>query len=158
MVIIVFSRLACVPASLIYEMDDNNSTYLIGLFCIKHKTKAQYYVLLRHMMKSVQFCHPVTSNFLRSHGLQHARLPCPLPTPRAYSNSCPSSWWSHPTISSSIIPFSLIPSNHLILYHPLFLLPSIFPPLGSFPMSQFFAWGGQSIGASASVLPINIQD
>ena len=86
------------------------------------------------------------SNFLRPHRLQHARLPCPSPTPRACSNSCPSCWWCHPTISSSVIPFS-------------FCLQS-FPAPGSFLMSQFFTPGGQRIGASASssVLPMNIQD
>ena len=95
---------------------------------------------------SVQFSHSVVSDSLWLHGLQHARLPCPLPTPGAYSNSCPLSWWCHPTISSSVIPFS----SHL----------QSFPASGSFPMSQFFASGGQSIGvsASASVLPMNIQD
>jgi len=81
---------------------------------------------------------------LQPHGLQHARLPCPSPTPGACSHSCPSNWWSHPTISSSVIP--------------LFWLQS-FPASGSFPMSQLFASNGQSIGASAStsVLPKNIQ-
>ena len=80
------------------------------------------------------------------HGLQYARPPCSSPTLGAYSNSCPLSQWCHPTISSSIIPFS----SHL----------QSFPALGSFPMSQFFTSGGQSIGASASasVLPMNIQD
>ena len=79
------------------------------------------------------------------HGLQHSRLPCPSRTPGAYSNSCPSRWWCHPTISSSVVPFSCLQS---------------FPASGSFQMSQFFASGGQSIGASASasVLPMNIQD
>ena len=77
------------------------------------------------------------------HGLQHTRLPCPSPTSRAYSNSCPLSRWCHPTISFSVIPFSCLQS---------------FPASGSFLMSQFFASGGQSIGASASVLPTNIQD
>ena len=83
---------------------------------------------------------------LRPSGLQHARLPCPSPTPRACSNSCPLSRWCHPTISSSVIPFSSCLQS--------------FPAWGSFPMSQFFASGGQSIGASAlaSVLPMNIQD
>ena len=78
--------------------------------------------------------------------LQYARLPCPLPTPGVYSHSCPLSWWCHPTILSSVIPFSSC-------------LPS-FPASGSFSMSQFFASGGQRIGvsASASVLPMNIQD
>ena len=81
-----------------------------------------------------------------THGLQHARLPCPSPTPKACLNSCPSSRWCHPTISSSVVPFS----SHL----------QSFPASGSFPVSQFFASGGQSIGvsASASVLPVNIQD
>ena len=76
----------------------------------------------------------------------HARPPCPLPTPGVYSNSCPLSRWCHPTISSSVVPFS-IPFQS-------------FPASGSFPMSHFFTSGGQSIGASAaaSVLPMNIQD
>ena len=86
------------------------------------------------------------SDSLWLHGLQHTRPPCPSPIPRACSDSCPSSQWCHPTISSSVIPFSS-------------WLPS-FPASGSFPMSQFFASGGQSIGvsASASVLPMNIKD
>ena len=94
----------------------------------------------------VQFSCSVTSNSLWSHGLQHTRLPCPSPTPRVYSNSCPSSRWCHPTISPSVVPFS----SHL----------QSFPASGCFPMSQFFASGGPSIGASpsASVLPMNIQD
>jgi len=83
---------------------------------------------------------------LRPHGLQHARLPCPSPTPRDCSNSCQSSQWCHPAISSSFVPFSSCPQS--------------FPASGSFPASQFFTSGGQSIGvsASASVLPMNIQD
>ena len=95
---------------------------------------------------SLQFGHSVMSDSLRPHGLQHTRPPCPSPTPGVYSNSCPLSWWCHPTISSSVIPFS----SHL----------QSFPASGSFPMSQFFASGGQSIGVSASlsVLPMNIQD
>ena len=95
---------------------------------------------------SVQFSCSVVSDSLRPHELQHTRPPCPSPTPRAYSNSCPSSWWYHPTISSSVIPF--------------FFCPQSFPASGAFPMSQFFASGGQSSGApaSASVLPMNIQD
>ena len=81
-----------------------------------------------------------------THGLQHARLPCPSPTPGVHSNSRPLSWWCHPTISSSIFPFSSSFQS--------------FPSSGYFPMSQFFTSGGQSIGvsASASVLPMNIQD
>ena len=85
------------------------------------------------------------SDSLWPHGLQHAKHPCPSPTPRAYSNSCPSCWWCDPTISSSIMPFSCLHSS---------------PTSGSFPMSRFFSSGGQMIGVSAStsVLPMNIQD
>ena len=83
--------------------------------------------------------------FFATHGLQHARLPCPSPAPGVYSNSCPSRRWCHPTISSSVIPFS----SHL----------QSFPASGSFPMRWLFTSGGQSIGisASASVLSMNIQ-
>ena len=86
------------------------------------------------------------ANSWRSHELQHARPPCPSPTPGVYSNSCPSSRWCHPNISSSVIPFSSYPQS--------------LPASGFFPMSQLFAWGSQSIGvsASASVLPMNTQD
>ena len=95
---------------------------------------------------SVQFSRSVLSDSLRLHWLQHARLPCLSPTPRACSNSCPSSWWCHPTISSSVIPFCSCLQS--------------FPASGHFPMSQFFTSCGQSIGASASasVLSTNIQD
>ena len=100
-------------------------------------------ILLFFTFLSLQFSHSVMSNSLRPHGLQYTRLPCPSPTPGACSNSCPSGWCYHPTISSSIVPFS----SHL----------QSFPASGSFPMSQCFA-GGPSIGvsASASVLPMNI--
>ena len=91
---------------------------------------------------SVQFSHSVPFDSLRPHGLQHARPPCPSPTPRVYSNSCPLSWWCHLTISSSVIPFSSCLQS--------------FPASGSFPMSQLFALGGQSIEDSAAVLLINI--
>ena len=95
---------------------------------------------------SVHFSHSVMSDFLQLHGLHHARPPCPSPTPRACSNSYPSSRSCHPTISSSVIPF------------PLFF--QSFPPSWSFQMNQFFVSGGQSIrvSASASFLPMNIQD
>ena len=95
---------------------------------------------------SVQFSHSVVSNSLWPHGLQHTRPPCPAPTPRVYSNSCPLSWWCHPTISSSVVPFSSCLQS--------------FPVTGSFQMSQSFTSGGQSIGVSASapVFPENIQD
>ena len=92
------------------------------------------------VFSSVQFSHSVLFDSLWPHGLQHARLPCPSPIPGACSNSCPSSWWCHPSISSSVVPCSS-------------------PASRSFPVSHFFTSGGQSIGASASVsvLPMNIR-
>ena len=95
---------------------------------------------------SVQFSCSVMSDSLRLHELQHARPPCPSPTARVYSNSCPSSQWCHPAISSSVVPFSSCPQS--------------LPASGSFPISQLFPWGGQSIrvSASTSVLPMNTQD
>ena len=92
------------------------------------------------------FSRSVVSDSLRPHGLQHARLPCPSPSPRVCSNSCPLSWWCHPTI---------LPSGH-----PSSSCPQSFPASWSCPVSQFFTLGGQSNGASASasVLPVNIQD
>ena len=95
---------------------------------------------------SVQFSCSVVSNSLRPHESQHARPPCPSPTPRVYSNSCPLSWWCHPTISSSVVPFSSCPRS--------------FPASESFQMSQFFPLGGQNIGVSVStsLLPVNTQD
>ena len=98
------------------------------------------------MIQFSQFSCSVMSDSLWPHGPQQARPPCPSPTPGFYSNSCPLSQWCHPTISSSVIPFSSRLQS--------------FPASGSFPVSQFFASSSQSIGvsASASVLPINIQD
>ena len=97
---------------------------------------------------SVQFSCSVVSDSLRPHESHHTRPPCPSPTPGVYSNSCSSSRWCHPAISSSVVPFSPCPQS--------------LPASRSFPMSQLFAWGGQSIGvsasASASVLPMNTQD
>ena len=112
----------------------------LGLSC------CSFFFLLGQASPSVQFSRSVMSNSLRPHGLQHARLPRPSPTPGVYSNSCPLSRWCHPTILSSVAPFSSRLQS--------------FPASGSFPMSQFFASGGQSIGVSASVtvLPVNIQD
>ena len=94
----------------------------------------------------VQFSCSFVSDSLWSYGVQHARTPCASPTPEACSDSCPSSWWCHPTILSSVVPFSSRLQS--------------FPASESFPMSWFFASGGQSIGvsASASVLPMNTQD
>ena len=100
----------------------------------------QYKLEFRSVSRSV------VSDSLRPREPQHARPPCPSPTPGVYSNSCPLSWWCHPTISSSVVPFSSCPQS--------------FPASGSFPMSQLFTSGGQSIvvSASASVLPMNTQD
>ena len=102
--------------------------------------------LTYNKFSSVQFSRSVVSDSLQPHESQHARPPCPSPTPGVYPNSCPSSWWCHPAISSSVVSFSSCPQS--------------VPASGSFPTSQLFAWGGQSIGvsASASVLPMNTQD
>ena len=102
--------------------------------------------LLEYKLQSVQFSRSVVSDSLQPHELQHARPPCPSSIPGVYSNSCPSSRWCHSAISSSVIPFSSCPQS--------------LPASRSFPMSRLFAWGGQSIGVSAStsVLPMNTQD
>ena len=99
-----------------------------------------------NILGSVQFSRSVLSDSLQPHGLQHARPPCPSPTPRVYPNSCSLSQWCHPTISSSVIPFSSCLQS--------------FPTSGSCQMNQLFTSGGQSIGVSAStsVLPMNTQD
>ena len=96
--------------------------------------------------QTVQFSCSVVSDYLRLHELQRARPPWPSPTPRVHPNPCPLCWWCHPTISSSVVPFSSCPQS--------------FPASGSFQMSQLFTSGSQSIGVSAltSVLPINTQD
>ena len=106
--------------------------------------KSSYH--LSPKFSSVQFSHLVVSISLQPHESQHARPPCPSPTPRVHSNSHPSSPWCHPAISSSVVAFSSCPQS--------------LPASASFPMSQLFSWGGQSIGvsASASVLPVNTQD
>ena len=116
---------------------DDNFDHIINIF------QFLYYSYIQNTF--VQFSHSVTSDSLRPHGLQHTRPPCTSPAPRVYSDSCPLSQWCLPTISYSVIPFSSRLQS--------------FPESGSFPVSQFFASGGQSIGvsASASVLPMNIQ-
>ena len=98
------------------------------------------------MFSSVQFSRSVVADSLWPHKSQHTSPPCPSPTPGVYLNSCPSSRWCHPAISSSVVPFSSCPQS--------------FPASGSFPMTQLFTSGGQCIGISASisVLPMNIQD
>ena len=98
------------------------------------------------LTSSVPFSCSVVSNSLRPHESQHARPPCPSPTPGIYPNPCPLSRWCHPAISSSVIPFSSCPQS--------------LPASGSFPVTQLFTWGGQSTGVSTStsVLPVNTQD
>ena len=100
----------------------------------------------QYVFSSVQFSHTVVSDSLWPHEPQHTRCPCLSPTPRVQTNPCPSSRWCHPTISSSVIPFSSCPQS--------------FPASGSIQMSQLFTSGGQSIrvSASTSVLPMNTQD
>jgi len=115
---------------------------LVGIILLSPRSQTLFSVQFSSV---TQLCPTLCDPMQR--GLQHARLPpCPSPTPRACSNSYPSSWWCHPTISSSVVPFSSCLQS--------------FSASGSFPMSQFFASGGQSIKAlvSASVLPMNIQD
>ena len=117
----------------------------------ERQSLGSYWLLYLHLeqwltFSSVQFSHSVVSNSLPPHTVQHAMLPFPSPTPRACTNSYPSSWWSHLTISSSVLPFSSCLQS--------------FPASESFQMSPLFALGGQSIraSASASVLPMNTQD
>ena len=125
----------------------NSYNHSISMQTFHFSLLVQYwinYMRFSIQSKSVQFSHSVVSDSLRPRGLQHARPPCPSPTPRVYSNSCPLSRWCHPTISSSVIHF---------------LPPSVFPSI-----TGLFKWvsssGGQSIGAStsSSVIPMNIQD
>ena len=112
------------------------------LFCVFLLTTLHIYL----QISSIQFHRSAVSESLWPHEPQHARPPCPSPTPEAYSNSCPLSQWCCPTVSSSVVPFSSCPQS--------------FPASGSFPMSQLFEAGGQSIGVSAStsVLTMNTQD
>ena len=118
--------------------------------CVKIKMKKIYFLLSLRGEKDLialsQFSLSVMSDSLQPYGLQHTKPPCPSPTPGVYSNSCPSRQWCHPTISSSVDPFSSCLQS--------------FPASGSFQMSHFFTSGGQRIGvsSSASVLPMNIQD
>ena len=112
----------------------------------RYLTDEPPYITFHKWISSVQFSRSVMSDCLWPRESQHARPPCPLPTPGVHSNSCPLSRWCHSAISSSVIPSSSCPQS--------------LPASGSFPMSQLFAWGGQNIGVSASalVLPMNTQD
>ena len=125
------------------KVKPQTSSYRFNFKPISHEIKREH--TLQAQDRSCRQFSSVTQLCLtlRSQGLQHTRLPCSSPTPRACSNSCLSSCWCHPTISSSAVPFFCLQS---------------FPATGSFLKSQFFASGGQSIGVSASVLPMNIQD
>ena len=127
----------------LFSGDSINLTGKSGKDILKRKRNCRDSLVIQ--FSSVQFSHSVMSKSLWHYGLQNSRLPCPSPMTEAYSNSCPSSQWCHPTISSPIVPFS----SHL----------QSFPASGSFLVSQFFTSGGQRFGvsASASVLPINIQ-
>ena len=112
----------------------------------KRSTENKPKTIKKMIISSVQFSRSVMSDSLQPHELQHARPPCPSPTPGVHSNSCPSNWWCHPAISSFVVPFPSCPQS---------------PPASeSFPMSQLFTSGGQSTGVSAlaSVLPKNTQD
>ena len=138
---------ACLPIT--------NSRNLLKLMSVGSVIPSNYLILCHSLLLPpsifpriswVQSSHSVVSNSLPSHELQHPRPPCPSPTPRVQPNSCPLSWWCHPTISSSVVPFSSCPQS--------------FAASGSFSMSQLFVSGGQSIGVSASqsFLPMNTQD
>ena len=126
----------------------NEPSYFLieALWGLEQRTQLNYGWTPDLKIRSVLFTCSVVSNFVQPFGLQQTRFPCPSPTPRAYLNSCPSCRWCYPTISSSFILFSSCLQSFLAS--------------GSFQMSWFFALGGQNIGvlASASVLPMNIQD
>ena len=119
---------------------------VLSLWSWSTDSKTLDYQRINPQFSSAQFSHSVVSNSLRPHESHHTTPPCPSPTPGVHSNPCPLSWWCHPTISSSVIPFSSCPQS--------------FPASGSFQMSQLFTSGGQSIGVSvsASFLPMNTQD
>ena len=141
----IYNKRTLIPWGLLWRgrgYDNIENYYNIGTITIEgdHSVEGDYY------RSSVQFSRSVVSDSLRPHEPQHARPPCPSPTPGVHPNTCPLSWWCHPTISSSVVPFSSCPQS--------------FPTSGSFQMSQLFASGGQSIGVSASksVLPMNTQD
>ena len=132
--------------ALFFSRKDILYLYFIGVYLLYTAMSVSAIQQNESAISSVQVSCSVVSDCLRPHESQHARPPCPSPTPRVHSNSCASSWWCHPAISSSVVHFSSCPQS--------------LPASGSFPVSQFFAWGGQSIGvlASASALPMNTQD
>ena len=135
---------------LLLQSPKDCSIHLCLFRCLAYRVMVTIFLNSIYMhsvqFSSVQITSSVVSNFSWPHESQHAMPPCPSLTPGVYPNSCPSSWWCHPAISSSIIPFYSCPQS--------------LPASGSFPRTQLFTWGGQSIGvsASASVLPMNTQD
>ena len=134
-----FQHLAWYVANRCSKILVNKWTFRIVTCC--HFSPFNNFTTLEKLLSSVQFSRSVVSDSLRSHESQHARPPCPSPTPGVHSDSHPSSQWCHLAISSSVIPFSSCPQS--------------LPASKSFPMSQLFAWGGQSTGVSAlaSFLP-----
>ena len=143
----IHTQYSMIPALKSQTLSHSDLTLLHSMLVIKlvkytlPKSYCTQSVLLLDQFLSVQFSRSVVSNSLRLHELQHARPPCPSPTPGVHSNSRPSSPWCHPAISSSVVPFSSCPQS--------------LPASESFPMSQLFSWGGQSTGVSAlaSFLP-----
>ena len=134
-----------------YTLSHSLGSLLVSSFfwrnhCFSMQSSYRRFVSLLDLLSSVQFSSSVVSDSLQPHDSQHARPPCPSQAPGVYSNPCPSSWWCHPTMSSSVLPFCSCPQS--------------LPASGSFSMSQLFTWGGQRTGvsASASVLPVNTQD
>ena len=136
-------KLFCYSLYLIALFLDSKHTYMHTHIYTYIDTYIHIYIYIYTDVLVVVFIHQVMSDSLQLHGLQHTRLPYPSPSPSVCSNSCPLSWWCHPTISSSVAPFSCYPQS--------------FPASGSFLMSRLFTSGGQYVGASASVLPMNIQ-
>ena len=138
-----------------FFLEEKNESFLHNFLRVKSfliitklssRERIYWYIVYKKLTYSVQFNRSVMSDSLWPCEPQHARSPCPSPTPGVHPNSCPLGQWCHPAISSSVVPF--------------FSCPLSFPASGSFPMSQFFASGGQSIGVSAStsVLPMKTQD
>ena len=131
---------------IIHKFSVANCSTLVFWWTSLFQTHEVKVITLAGSLLYIQFSHSVMSDSLRPHEPQHTRSPCPSPTPGGHPNPCPLYWWCHPTISSSVVPFSYCPQS--------------FPTLGSFQMSQLFASGGQNIGVSASgsVLPMNTHD
>ena len=141
---IIFAR--CLEKGIFHFFPVWNMTFVYGFIYNYQLGKLSFMKYSNRKINLLQFSHSVVSDCLRPHGSHHSRPACPSLTPGIPSNSCPSNWWCHPAISSSVVPFSSCPQS--------------LPASGSVPVSQLFTWGGQSIGVSAlaSVLPKNTQD